>query len=363
MTDYRNVRKKTAVIKKLSVWMGIWMIALFFLTNPFSGCKEVQAAQTDLENMRGVWIAYVDYANLGLYNKSEATFTRNADKIFKQLKKDKINTVFFHVVPYDDAIYPSEYLGWSKKMFKKEPAYDPLEILIETSHKYGISFHAWINPYRKSSGKSYNPGKAASTKRIVNIVEEIVTNYDVDGIHFDDYFYPENGQFKKVSVSKRKKNVNKMVKTVYQTVKQINPDVVFGISPAGNLQYARSIGCDLETWLSQSGYVDYIVPQIYWTDDYKLNGKKYKMYTNRLNEWIAINQNETPMMIGLALYQSGTRSRVDKGWSKRSNNIVKQIKQQKKAGCQGFVLFSGTYMTNRSARKEMKNYRKYIKTE
>ena len=87
------------------------------------------------------------------------------------------------------------------------------------------------------------------------------------------------------------------------------------------------------------------------------------MFTNRLNQWIAINQNETPMMIGLALYQSGTKSRIDQGWSKRSDNIVKQIQQQKEAGCQGFVLFSGTYMTNRSAKKEMKNYRKYIKIE
>ena len=172
--------------------------------------KNLRNSET-LIDMRGVWIAFVDYKNMGLYNKSEAVFRANASKMFKNLKKDKINTVFFHVVPCNDSIYPGKYLKWSKYMFKKAPAYDPLKILIELAHENDISFHAWLNPYRKTMKKSFNPGKDASVKRILNIVNEIIDNYDVDGIHMDDYFYPSNGQFKKVSVSKRKKNVNKMI--------------------------------------------------------------------------------------------------------------------------------------------------------
>lgn len=350
------------VIKNMKKQTFLFLLAVVLtavLALPAASKTVLAAEKTNLKNMKGVWIAYVDYAKLGLVNKSEKTFTKKADKLFKQLKKDKIDTVFFHVVPCNDAIYPSEYLDWSTYMFKKEPAYDPLEILIGKAHQYDITFHAWINPYRKTMKKSFNPGKSASTKRIVSIVKEIVENYDVDGIHFDDYFYPSNGQFQKVSVTTRKKNVNKMIKAVYQAVKDIDPNVVFGISPAGNIEYAQSIGCDLQAWLSGDSYMDYIVPQIYWTDDYRLNGKTYKMYSKRLAQWTALNQNQTPMIIGLGLYMSGVKSGADRGWSKKSNNIVSQIKKQKAAGCQGFVLFSGTYMTARSAKAEMENYRKY----
>ncbi len=312
-----------------------------------------------LTDMRGVWVAFVDYKNMGLYNKSEAVFRANASKMFQNFKKDKINTVFFHVSPCNDAIYPSDYLKWSKYMFKKAPSYDPLKILIETAHENDISFHAWLNPYRKKMGVSYNPGKESSVDRILDIVNEIVENYDVDGIHMDDYFYPSNGQFAKVSVKKRKKNVNSMVRQVYQTIKEKDEDILFGISPAGNISYAESIGCDLETWLSNDGYIDYIVPQIYWSDNYLLNGKKTKLYSQRLKEWKEIDRNNTPMIIGLALYRAGMSDSVDKDWKKKKNIIVSQIKKEKAAGCQGFVLYSASYMNNRSGKKEMKNYRKY----
>ena len=315
-----------------------------------------------MTDMRGVWIAYVDYKNMGLYNKSETVFRANAAKMYKKLKDDNINTVFFHVVPCNDAIYPSDYLKWSHYMFVKKPSYDPLQILIELAHENDILFHAWLNPYRKTMKKSLNPGKEASIDRILDIVNEIIDNYEVDGIHMDDYFYPSNGQFKKVSVKKRKKNVNNMVRQVYAAIKETDEEILFGISPAGNISYAESIGCDLDTWLSKDGYLDYIVPQIYWSDNYKLNGRKTRLYSNRLKEWAALNKNDTPMMIGLALYRAGTKDSYDRDWKKKNNIIVTQIKKEKAAGCEGFVLFSSTYMYNKSGKKEMKNYRKYMKS-
>ncbi|MBE5924110.1 MAG: hypothetical protein E7271_06555 [Lachnospiraceae bacterium] len=316
-----------------------------------------------LTNMRGVWVAFVDYKNMGLYNKSEYVFRANARKMYAQMKKDKINTVFFHVCPCNDAIYPSEYLKWSKYMFTKAPSYDPLKILVEEAHNYGLSFHAWINPYRKKMGVSFNPGKESSVDRILDIVTEIIDNYEVDGIHMDDYFYPSNGQFKKVSMKKRKANVNNMISQVYETIKDTNPKLLFGISPAGSITYAESIGCDLETWFNEDGYVDYVIPQIYWSDKYILNGKKTKLYTERLKQWKQLNNGRKPMMIGLALYRAGMKDSLDKGWKKKNNIIVTQIKKEKAAGCQGFVLFSSSYMTNKAAKKEMKNYRKYFKVK
>ena len=315
-----------------------------------------------LGNMRGVWVSFCDYKSMGLYNKSKTTFTKNADKMFKKFKKDKINTVFFHVCPCNDAVYPSKTLRWSSYMFKssKKPAYDPLKILVDKSHAYGIAFHAWINPYRKTMTSSYNPASESSTNRIVKIVKEIATGYKVDGIHMDDYFYPNNGQFKGVSVSKKKKNVNRMVKKVYKTVKNINSRLIFGISPAGNVSYAKSIGCDLNTWINKKGYIDYILPQIYWSDKYLLHGFNYKMYTNTLKKWTKLNKSGKTMIIGLAIYRAGVGDSCDRGWTKSNNIIVTQIKKQKAAGCKGFVLFSSQYMYRRNGRKEMANYRKYM---
>lgn len=370
-----NVRKKRGLC--LIALMAILFTSIFgdaFVANVYAADQsEMSPAEVDhteavgtstynqetLTDMRGVWVAFVDYKNMGLYNKSEAVFRQNVDKMFVKFARDRINTVFFHVVPCNDAIYPSDYLKWSSYMFKKAPSYDPLAILIEAAHTYGISFHAWLNPYRKKIGTTFNPGKESSIERLEDIVEEICENYAVDGIHFDDYFYPSNGKYSKVSLKKKKANVNRMIRRVYQTVKETNEDILFGISPAGTVTYAESIGCDLETWLTKDGYMDYIIPQIYWSDQYKMNGVKTKLFTERLNQWLALNVNDKPMMIGLALYRAGKKDSLDKGWKKKNDNIVTQIKQEKAAGCQGFVLFSSTYMTNWSARKEMKNYRTY----
>lgn len=316
------------------------------------------------KQIQAVWISYGDYKAAGLYNKSRADFETNANKYFRKLHKDGINTIYFHAVPCNDAIYPSKYLKWSKYMFASSPNYDPMKILIKAAHSNHMTFHAWLNPYRKKMGISYNPGKASSLNRINRIVKEIINNYNVDGIHFDDYFYPAQGkkaQFNKVTVSKRKRVINKMVRTIYRTVKSKNKKLRFGISPAGNIEYAESLGCDLKTWLSKDGYLDYIIPQIYWSDQYRLNHKITTLYTNRLNKWVALNKNDTPMYIGLGLYRAGAYNSADLGWSRKNNNTVSQIKKAKKAGCEGFVFFSSSYMYRHRSAKEMKNYRKYIK--
>lgn len=248
-------------------------------------------------------------------------------------------------------------------MFESDPDYDPLDILIDTAHKHGMSFHAWINPYRKTLDVIYNPAKTSSTNRILRIVKEIIKNYDVDGIHFDDYFYPsrtKGAQFYQVSVAKRKTVINKMIKTVYRTIKNYDKDLLFGISPAGIVDYADSLGCDLEAWLGDEGYLDYIVPQIYWSDQYVMDGKVTALFSNRLNQWIALNKNDTPMYIGLGLYRCGSSSTTDLGWSRKSNNIVSQIKKLKRKGCEGFVLFSASYLYSNSTQKEANNYRNYI---
>lgn len=372
----REFRKKSFIILGLTVLLLICMVWDTTAFRRSSGESSSAATKTTktassvstgsalVTDVQAVWISFGDYKAAGLYNKSQSAFQTNANKYFKKLKKDGINTIYFHVVPCNDAIYPSKYLKWSSYMFESAPDYDPLEILIQTAHKNKMTFHAWLNPYRKKVGVSYDPGKASSLKRIRRIVAEIVQNYNVDGIHFDDYFYPakaKGAQFSKVSVAKRKRVINKMVQTIYSTVKKQDEKLLFGISPAGNIEYAESLGCDLATWLSEDGYIDYIVPQIYWSDQYRMGRKVTSLYTNRLNKWVNLNKNNTPMYIGLATYRAGTYSSSDLGWRRKNNNLVSQIKKEKAAGCDGFVLFSSSYMYHSRAAKEMKNYRNYIR--
>lgn len=374
MSQREFFKKSITILVLISLLVGcmIWEIVTPTQSTSNADSSSTQKASaasaatgSAISNVRGAWVSFGDYKGAGLYNKSKSTFTSNADKFFKNLKADGINTVYFHVVPCNDAVYPSKYLDWSSYMFESAPDYDPLEILIAKAHKYDMTFHAWLNPYRKKMSVIFNPGKSSSTNRILRIIKEIIENYEVDGIHFDDYFYParsRGAQLYSVSVAKRKKVINTMIKKVYKTVKSYDENLLFGISPAGNVGYAKSLGCDINTWLSKDGYIDYIIPQIYWSDQYRLNGKTVTMYTNRLNRWIRLNKNDTPMYIGLALYRAGSYSSSDLGWSRKNNNIVTQIKQLKREGCEGFVLFSSTYLYKTETKKEVTKYRSYIRS-
>ena len=265
-------------------------------------------AQAGSLQTKGVWVSCFEFEELGLKDKTEAQFRANANKIFATIRANGCNTVYFHVRAYDDAIYPSSVAGFSKYISSdgKAPGYDPLKILVSLAHSHKLKIHAWMNPYRVSSTKILDPASETTTVRIVNQVKEIINRYAVDGIHFDDYFYPTNiKKYKKVPAATRRQNVNVMVRKVYQTVKQKKKSLKFGISPAGDITYCEKIGADVRTWLSQSGYVDYIIPQIYWSNNYIMSGKKTALFNERLAKWRQINKRDVPMYVGLALYKTG----------------------------------------------------------
>ncbi|MCI8308250.1 MAG: family 10 glycosylhydrolase [Lachnospiraceae bacterium] len=349
-------RIKNYIMFKKIFWCAV--LLLFPVITALYSCKAASAAEH-----RGIWISYIDYEDAGLYDQSESSFKANSDAMFKKLKSYGFNTVYFQVRPYDDAVYPSDIFKWCTYLAPSEPSYDPLEILVEKAHKYGLSFHAWVNPYRITQENIHNPAKNASTERIVDGVKEIIENYDVDGIHFDDYFYPSRHkgmQYYSVPIAERKENVNNMIRTVYAAIKQQNPDITFGISPAGNTEYAESIGCDLETWVNEDGYVDYIIPQLYWSDNYKTSDGNTKFYTDTLEEWTSIISGSKPTYIGLALYKAGLKSSVDKGWRKSKSNIINQIKLERDYGCDGYVMFSYRSLFTQDGKKEFANYIKSI---
>lgn len=296
-------------------------------------------AQTPKREMRATWLATVWSLD---WPSTKITETGNSAQIKAQkdqmirildnLASVNINAVFFQVRSRCDAMYKSSYEPWSSDLVSergKDPGYDPLAFVVEEAHKRGIEVHAWMNPYRFSTASTYwdgqagdyrethpewiltypvqdgkynaimNPALPEVRQRITDIVCEVVTNYDVDGVVFDDYFYAYGGtpadldadaqqKYKPEDMSLgdwRRENINKMVASVYNMIQKEKPYVTFGVSPFGiwttNNDVAQKEGivlpqgitggnmyeeiyCDPVAWLKE-GTVDYISPQLYWT--------------------------------------------------------------------------------------------------
>lgn len=163
---------------------------------PFYRAQEAQALSGGQE-VRAVWLAYVDFDSLGMKTNSESVFRAKASDFLNKAKSNQINTVYFHVRAFDDAAWKSPTFpamssltskASSKKKAEDTYSFDPLKIMIELTHSRGMELHAWMNPYRVSMDYYLDPAYESSTERIETAVREVMA-YDVDGIHFDDYFY------------------------------------------------------------------------------------------------------------------------------------------------------------------------------
>ncbi|MCR5099638.1 MAG: family 10 glycosylhydrolase [Lachnospiraceae bacterium] len=331
----------------------------------------VSAASTNTDDMRGIWLSFNDYAKLGMSDVDEVTYIENVDAFLDTASSYNFNTVFLHVRSHDDAIWKSETFPASAYLTKDASRdvsaadtydYDPLELFIQEAANYDIEVHAWLNPYRISLTEYLDPGKAANQKRVKKAVKELA-KYDIAGIHFDDYFYHSQGGYvknykskkvyeKNITPEKKRANVNKLVSSVYALCQK--KDLVFGISPQGNYDNDMNSGADVLTWLTQEGYIDYLAPQIYWTNDYGPEGGT-AMYTERLAQFESMHTNEAKMYTGLALYRCGVDFTYDHGWIKSNKNMKKQISEAKKAGWNGYIMFSAAYLYNKETAKERAN--------
>ncbi len=336
-----------------------------------SGQEEpIQNTYVPSGETRAVWISYLEYQSV-LQGKTEKQFRNNIKAMFKNLASDGFNTVFVHVRSHSDAMYESDIFPWSVYCTGTEgnnPGFDPLEIMVSEAHSTGLKIEAWINPYRvkgnsntdkiaKSSpaykwlgtgkvivldnGIFYNPADEEVVELIVSGVEEIVRNYDVDGIHFDDYFYPTTAEsFDKTYYNEykagggksslaewRRQNVNILIKNVYSAIKAIDSSCRFGISPGGNTdRNYNSLYCDVYTWVTSKGYVDYICPQLY----YGFNNRDCP-YLDVLSEFNdMITRSEVELIIGLAAYKAGAEDTYagengKKEWINNNDILARQI--------------------------------------
>jgi uncharacterized lipoprotein YddW (UPF0748 family) len=269
--------------------------------------------------LRGVWVATV--ANIDFPTKqglSAAAQKQELDAIVDVLAKARFNAIFFQVRPEGDALYSSQLEPWSRYLTGtqgKDPGYDPLSYLVDRAHARNLEVHAWFNPYRAKASKSstavqphlslklpqyaytygsylwMDPGAKAVQDHVVAVITDVVKRYAVDGIHFDDYFYPYpqsgvdfpdgktysaylNGGGTMSKADWRRDNVNRLIERLGQAIRQARPHVRFGISPFGiyrpgtppgitGLDQYAAIYADPPKW-KQKGWVDYLAPQLYW---------------------------------------------------------------------------------------------------
>lgn len=348
--------------------------------------------------VRAVWLSYLDLGPM-ITNRTEKQFTTSIRSAFAKLYELGMNTVYVQVRPFGDALYPSNYFPQSYLFTGQEgevgeAPFDALEIMVTEAHRLGMKVEAWLNPYRiratgtlgnkpihesnpandfmdsgsdavvqYEKGLFYNPGSAEARELIVAGVREIVDNYAVDGIHFDDYFYPpgataafdrntyNNSGTGKSLANWRREQVNILVKQVYNAVGKSR---VFGISPAGNNSNNYNLlYCDVATWLSTPGYVDYICPQVYF--GFNNSTCPYEATVKQFNNMISASG--VKIYVGLATYKVGDSAQGSE-WTGNPTMMKRQVEFARTvSNYGGFALYRYDFVvgTGNQLKKEMEN--------
>ena len=360
--------------KILVLFVFLLVAYLFFIP-----VKDYERKASKKEEKRAVFISYMELQKY-LKGKDIKTAKANINKMISALKSNKFNMIILQVRSFSDAIYESQYFPWSMVISESEGEayhFDVLAYFIEMSHKNNLELHAWINPYRirtssdvstitvknpaynlletndvdiSDNGIYYNPASSNVQKLILDGIEEILENYQVDGIHFDDYFYPnldiDNENYLEYSkhndISKDKYHllmVNNLVKETHKLTKKHH--AVFGISPEGNIEnnYSKN-QADVYTWAKSNEYVDYLMPQIY----YGFQNEAAPFY-NVLKKWDnLVKESDVKILPALAFYKSNQEDLYAKNgkyeWIENDDIIMRQVLLSRNMqSYAGFALF------------------------
>ena len=339
-----------------------------------------QKEETENE-IKGVWISYIELSQW-LNNADEETFRERVQVAYQNIKELGLNTVYVHASAFTDAfydsdIYPSSHLIDGELGNSLE--YDPYQILVEEAKKTNLRFEAWINPLRSHSeklseslpssfiikqwilseekngdwivlykGRYYlNPAQEEVIDLVCAVIIEIIGKYDVDGIHMDDYFYPEgiDASFdartfqesgEETLAAYRIESTNNLVKTIYSAIKVANNNTTLSISPSGNItNNIELVYADVEEWVTHDGYLDYIIPQVYWGFEHSR-----VPYETVIKDWQNMITNENvKLVIGLGAYRHHEEVVSDE-W-KQADLLARQIESARKLeGYEGIVLYS-----------------------
>ncbi|MGB3367667.1 MAG: family 10 glycosylhydrolase, partial [Acidaminobacteraceae bacterium] len=366
---------------KKRITLLILMLALVLSSNIANLTYGEGGTITTNDEMRGLWVATVyniDYPTKPTTDSE--VLKKEALEILDKAASVGMNSVFLQIRPSSDALYKSDYFPYSKYLTGKQGTepdnnFDPLEFWIKEAHKRNIELHAWINPYRISKKASsekdfdydlldpknpakknkswvveykdgnlyYNPGLPEVRNMIVDSTLEVINNYDIDGIHLDDYFYPgtdfnDKDAFEKYGASYkdvndfRRASVDKLITDLSVAIKNADPSISFGISPFGiwankssnplgsdtnGMQSYSAHYADTRKWVKEE-MIDYIAPQIYWNIGFEVAD-----YEKLLKWWAdVVKGTDVDLYIGQAAYRVGNTS------SKSAWNGVSEIKKQ-----------------------------------
>lgn len=366
---------------------------MFFIQ--LAAVKSQTAANNPKYEFRGVWIATVNNIDWpSSKNLSAGAQKQEFLNLLNRLQRAGMNAVIVQIRPSADAFYQSKYEPWSEYLTGRQgtmpsPFYDPMAFMIEETHKRGMEFHAWINPYRAmqhpnasiatghitktrpewfvkyGDRKYFNPGIPEVRKYLVNVVIDIITRYDVDGIHMDDYFYPYRIPGKEFpdyqaytkygkGLSKdawRRSNCDSIVKMLHDTIIAYRPMIKFGISPFGvwrnssvdargsNTKAGQTcyddLYADVLLWLKNE-WIDYTVPQLYWEIGHKLCD-----YETLLNWW-SDNSYGKQLYIGHGIYRAVEKPTP--AW-RNTNELPDEIQMLRNdANVQGSVFYSSKFL-------------------
>lgn len=370
---------KKILIIILVLFIGMYM---FYYMNK----KEDNNIINNFEEDRYVFISYIDYSYLK--GKDENILKEEINKMVLNIKENNFNGIILQVRAFSDAIYYSKIFSPSLHIVNNENdklKLDMLDYFIKLSHENNIKLIAWINPYRIRSnndissisgnniinkylntssveiknGIYFNPAKDEVLDLIIKGVLEIVKNYDVDGILYDDYFYPSktcdlndyklykiNGGLKSLE-DFRRDNINKLIRKTYEKIKEVNSDVLFGISPSGNMNNNYNAEYLDINYLIENKIVDFIMPQIYYGFD-----NTNLPFVNTVNSWSnLVKDTNIKFYVALALYKSGLEDKYAKTgineWINNNDIISKQIIVSRNTyNYEGFSIFRYDYLFN-----------------
>ncbi|WP_299534867.1 family 10 glycosylhydrolase [Ulvibacterium sp.] len=366
---------------------------IYFLLIPLlvTSCSIFNPIPQPKREFRGFWVATV--VNIDWPKSGKDTLEKQKEDYLNILdfyKDLSFNAAIVQVRAAGDAFYESRHAPWSRFLSGQEgkaPGTDILEWMIEETHKRGMEFHAWLNPYRATFdlnteilspthdyylhpewmiryGKKYyyNPGLPQVRKHLVSLMEELVTKYEIDAIHFDDYFYPYKvpGEVFNDSLSYasnhlgnqsledwRRSNVDSLIKNVHRSIKSKKPWIQFGVSPfgvwknkstdprgsdtkAGQTTY-EDLYADPLLWM-EKGWIDYLVPQVYWSMELPVASH------SKIVDWWSRNTQNSNLYIGNGAYK--IRNNSDEAWNRKKELPDQLSLARKNDVVAGNVLFS-----------------------
>lgn len=349
------------------------------------------------EEMRGVWVSYMELSMENESSKTQKAFEDKFTEIAQKCRESGFNTLIVQVRPFCDALYKSSYFPWSHILTGTQgenPQYDALQIMCDICEENNLKIHAWINPYRVSSNETpkklsdnnpyiknskigiktdngifLDPSNETAQQLICDGVKEIAENYDVDGIQFDDYFYPtEDESFDKKQYEAyiekygkdnsmsldnwRMQNVNTLICKVYRTIKSVDSSVEFGISPQGNIGNNDGLYADVKSWCTCKGFADYICPQIYFSLE-----NPALTFEDCLDSWTSLDFDENvKLYVGLGGYKAGNGEYDEETWLLSDSILADEydILRNNKS-VRGFMLYSYSCLEDDTAKKETNN--------